>query len=219
MSSNPNPGRQWSADPEFVIPSRPEKLKRAELVNTVLQLKKAGFTLRQISVCLKLPFKKVQKILFTALKKLGRMMAQHTEELFALEMERLEELHRALYPKAMAGDVRSMEQLIRIAERRAKLMGFDAPLKQDITTDIKLSSLSPEELLEQARSLGLNLPVEAPKNLPQYLPGEAPDCFEIEDAVTEPTTSCDPFVPTRQPISVEKPDEASLNKTPFDQGE
>lgn len=184
MSELPDSSKRWSSDNSFKVPCRPEKIKRSELINCILQLKKAGWTMRQMSLALKLPQKQIKKILFASLRRIGRQLAEHSEELFSLEMERLEEMHRALYSRAMTGDVRAMDQLVRIADRRAKLLGLDAPLKIQQQTDITIQALSDQELLDQARSLGLHLPTEVPKALPQYLPGESPE--EIEDAQYQP---------------------------------
>lgn len=50
-----------------------------------------------------------------------------------LEMSRLDALSVALEPKIANGDVRAIEVAIKLLERRARLGGFDQPVKQQIT--------------------------------------------------------------------------------------
>src|SRR5262249_7331072 len=47
----------------------------------------------------------------------------------ALELSRLDELHRALWPLGLRGDLQAIDRLLKIAERRARLLGLDAPTK------------------------------------------------------------------------------------------
>lgn len=180
--ADPYDGKQYSADPTFKVPKDSTSLKRFELSACVVQLRKAGWSFRQIATALKLPEKKTRQIFLRALAKQGKVWAESSRELFFLELERLEEIHRALYPKAMSGDTRAIEQLIRVSERRARLCGWDAPTKIQQQTDITLAALSEPELLLQARELGLHLPTAPPANLPAALPGEE----EIPDAVFDP---------------------------------
>ncbi len=180
MTLNPEHNKQWSADSTWKIPNKPEKMKRAELVHTILQLRRAGWTEKQISVVVRKRVREVRKIIWLSLKKVGRQLCAHADELFAQEYERLEEIWRAIWPKVVAGDLRAIEQAARISERRAKMCGLDAPVKQEVTIDAQLQTLSQQELLAHAEALGLNLPTEAPLNLPSFLPGEAPQEAEYE---------------------------------------
>lgn len=49
------------------------------------------------------------------------------ESLIRLELLRLDELHRACWGKAMAGDLRAVDRVLRVMERRARLLGLDKP--------------------------------------------------------------------------------------------
>jgi len=52
-----------------------------------------------------------------------------TEEIRQTEADRLDRLHRALWPQAIAGDVKAITSILRLMERRARLLGLDAPTK------------------------------------------------------------------------------------------
>jgi hypothetical protein len=67
------------------------------------------------------------------------------DELRTLELERLDSLTRALWSKCTGEDpitgktskinLKAVDRAVRVMERRAKLLGLDAPVKQDITTN------------------------------------------------------------------------------------
>lgn len=60
-------------------------------------------------------------------------------EIVDLENQRLDELLAAVWPRAMKGDVRSVEAALKIGERRAKMLGLDEAIKVDWR--IELSAL------------------------------------------------------------------------------
>jgi hypothetical protein len=49
-----------------------------------------------------------------------------------VEGERLDLMQSAVWGKALQGDLPAIQTLIRIMERRAKLLGLDQPLRQQI---------------------------------------------------------------------------------------
>jgi len=65
-----------------------------------------------------------------------RTMQQPADELRTQEVDRLDRLQVAVWPSAMKGDTRAVLTIIRLMERRARLLGLDKPIKieQEITT-------------------------------------------------------------------------------------
>jgi len=59
------------------------------------------------------------------------ILREPVEELIELDIARLDELWRAQYPAAVAGDVVALNACLRILERRAKLLGLDAKEAQE----------------------------------------------------------------------------------------
>jgi hypothetical protein len=55
-----------------------------------------------------------------------------TEEARQTELDRLDRLQLAIWSKAMAGDINACNSVLRIFDRRARYLGLDAPIKQEI---------------------------------------------------------------------------------------
>jgi len=58
-----------------------------------------------------------------------------TEEIRELELDRLDRMQRAIWAKAMKGDVQAIHTALKILDRRARYLGLDAPMKQEITIE------------------------------------------------------------------------------------
>lgn len=77
--------------------------------------------------------------------------SEDIEALRATEFERLEQLHRVAWAKAMTGDPYAVQNVLRIADRRAKLLGLDMPLRAETKVMIRAEDPKQElERLEQA---------------------------------------------------------------------
>lgn len=66
------------------------------------------------------------------LRAAARVVQEDIQDIRALEAERLDNLQNAYWLDAMAGDVPAGTQVLRIMERRAKLLGLDSPIKQQV---------------------------------------------------------------------------------------
>lgn len=78
---------------------------------------------------------------------LTRREAESVGELRAVESQRLDEMQAGLWPKAKAGDLGAVREVIRIMERRARLFGVDAPVS------VTVAAVSEAEFQERAREL------------------------------------------------------------------
>lgn len=65
---------------------------------------------------------------------LKRQMREPAEQVRELEIDRLDRMLLALQPKIDAGDTRAIDTALRIMERRARLLGLDAPQSIDVTS-------------------------------------------------------------------------------------
>lgn len=63
---------------------------------------------------------------------LDRHESAAVDELRALEGARLDLLQKAVWPLAMAGDLAAVRECVRIIDRRARLLGLDAPTLVDL---------------------------------------------------------------------------------------
>ena len=58
-----------------------------------------------------------------------KAFCEPAQELRALELERLDRLHEALWPRAIGGDDAALDRLLRVIDRRVRLLGLDAPAR------------------------------------------------------------------------------------------
>jgi hypothetical protein len=63
---------------------------------------------------------------------IARTVTQPAEELRDVELARLDSLWRVNYRNAMTGDAKATLVCLRISERRARLLGMDAPIKTEM---------------------------------------------------------------------------------------
>jgi hypothetical protein len=68
------------------------------------------------------------------LEKLTARRVKAAEQLLQLELERLNKLQVKLWVRAQDGDLKAMDRLLKIIERRSRLLGLDAPVKADVTS-------------------------------------------------------------------------------------
>jgi len=87
-----------------------------------------GVRIRTIARTFKIPVELVESVLDRACVKID---AQYRASTIAVELERLEEMHRVFYAKALAGDGSAAHVAIRIAEHRASILGLFAPARHD----------------------------------------------------------------------------------------
>jgi hypothetical protein len=99
---------------------------------------------------------------------LARVVAEANEtgaENLALDLQRLNVMLVGLWPKVLAGDPAAVAAALRILERRARMLGYDAPAKVAPTTPNgekpwSMDGLSPEEIT-QVRAEVERLMIEA----------------------------------------------------------
>lgn len=98
----------------------PEQLDRE---SQVLQLRQSGATFdaiaQQVGIADRGMAHKIYK------RALARVHAPEVTELRKLEGERLDELQLAIYSKALRGDIKAVQEVRRLMERRARLYGLD----------------------------------------------------------------------------------------------
>ena len=152
----------------------PEQLDR-EL--KVLELRRAGLTWQRIAV--QVGYADHSGAYLAYKRALKRVLQQPAEELRQAEIDRLDRLQLAAWPKAMQGDNSAIATVLRIMERRAKLLGLDMPVKiaQDVTVWDGGDSIdrAVRELAELLRENSADSAVESPM---------AGDTGEIESTTT-----------------------------------
>jgi AraC-like DNA-binding protein len=111
---------------EVAEPTPEEKAAELEAKEAkVLELRRAGFTFQRIA----------EEVGYAtpsgAQRALERIMTRNVpqapEEFRWQELDRLDRMQVALWPRAMKGDDRAIGTIVRLMERRARLVGIDAP--------------------------------------------------------------------------------------------
>lgn len=102
------------------------KIRNLERMGQVLELRKAGASLQQIADKLDIGSKqRVHQIVMGALRELNEKCMEGAAEIKRLELERLDGIMLSLY--AQRANPRVADSILRTMERRAKLLGLDAP--------------------------------------------------------------------------------------------
>lgn len=68
-----------------------------------------------------------------------------TDDLRMLDLERLDAVLPAHYRAAKAGDKDGLTGVLKIMERRARLLGMDAPVKQNVTAAVRYEVVGLDE--------------------------------------------------------------------------
>ena len=114
-------------------------LAAADRQAQALDLRRAGASVRDIGRALGVDHTTAKKYLDKAMADLQAAQNEKAEATRAVELDRLDRLHMAAWPLATGKDTdadtrfKAIDRLVRIADRRAKLLGLDAPVKQELT--------------------------------------------------------------------------------------
>lgn len=121
-----------------------ERIKIAERRSLALDHRKAGLSYRAIGKKLGISYVQARRDIEAELAILAKERTDKAEEMRQLELERLDMLTNGLEPMAKVGNPGAVNSFLRVMERRAKLLGLDAPAKMDLNVDV--STLSDDEL-------------------------------------------------------------------------
>jgi hypothetical protein len=112
--------------------THPRRMVALELAVKVLELRLSGMRFRGIAKATGRPLSVCYNALQRGLDEFREESKERIRVARALESVRLDELHKALWDRALKGNLRAVERVLKIMERRARLFGLDAPAR--ITT-------------------------------------------------------------------------------------
>jgi len=144
-------GRRRSVDPEVLA-------KETEVV----KLRRGGLTWDVIAD--RVGYKYPSSAQTAYQRAAARIVADDVEAIRKLESERLDLAQSAIWGGVLAGNVPAIHALIRIQERRAKLLGLDQPIRQQIEVTTYDGDSIDAELARLVHILdsGTPLPLDAP---------------------------------------------------------
>jgi hypothetical protein len=121
----------------------------------VLRLRKAGKDFREIAAEVGYAGPSGAYQAFEAAMR--ETLREPADQVRALELERLDAMLRAVWPSALEGELRSIETVLRLMDRRARYLGLDAPTKVDITARVRgwaeELGLDPDQAVAEAEQL------------------------------------------------------------------
>lgn len=107
----------------------PRRTTAADRRRQAMQLRTQGLSFQRIGDALGISRQSAHKHVQRALAELARETEQAVRELRALESERLDRALAVIWPQVEAGHLGAIDRMLRIGERRARLLGLDAPTR------------------------------------------------------------------------------------------
>ena len=112
----------------------PRKISYAERRIQALELRKAGATYEQIGKQLGVTKQAAYKHVKKALDAMNDTIREQADDVRNIEVERLDKLWFVMYKQALSGNQGAVDRCLKIMDRRAKLLGLDAPEKTELST-------------------------------------------------------------------------------------
>lgn len=113
-----------------------------ELAQYVVTLRKAGNSYVQIANAVRRKFRfpyfspeDAHKIVIAAIREYREHLVEDLSDILWLELARLDEAARAIWPQVQRGNKEAISLWIRISESRRKLLGIDQPQKIRLQTE------------------------------------------------------------------------------------
>lgn len=145
--------------------ARQRRIRAAENRARAVEYRKMGMSYQAIGDQLHISAPAVYKTVRKAMQAVKVEQDQDAEIIKAMEYENLDRLQLAAWPGAMKGNHLLIDRILKIMERRAKLMGLDAPEKRantdsrgsDIPIPQRLRDMSDDEIKARIRELSAGL--------------------------------------------------------------
>ncbi len=110
---------------------RPPSAELLEREGKALELRRAGFTYDVIAD--RLAYNDRSAARKAVERAIGRTHQDAADDLRALEADRLDRLQSSRWSKAIKGDDKAFDRVLRVMERRSKLLGLDTPVQHELT--------------------------------------------------------------------------------------
>jgi hypothetical protein len=111
-------------------PTRANAIKNRE---TALDWRRAGPSFERIGEKMGISKVRAHQLVTEAMEHTRQVIASGADELRAEEVARLDGMLEKLWPKARRGEVAAVDRVLKIGERRAKLLGIEAPVRIETT--------------------------------------------------------------------------------------
>jgi hypothetical protein len=105
------------------------KARTLERQTRALELRRAGLGYEAIAAQIGIGKSQAHRLVVAGLAESKAQIAASADDLRSEEISRLDGMLLGLWPRARKGEVAAVDRVLKIAERRAKLLGLDAPTK------------------------------------------------------------------------------------------
>jgi hypothetical protein len=134
----------------------PPKVQAAVRRKEAVDLRIEGKTYREIGQELGVTPTRARQLVAEALAALQKDTSESAEELRRLELDRLDQLQSGLWEEAAGGNLKAVGAALKIMERRARLVGLDAPTRTENTHGYSaLDQMTDAELETEAKRHGI----------------------------------------------------------------
>jgi len=108
----------------------------ASRTRQALELRMAGATYERIASALGISKSAAHKAVARGMESLRENNAQTGDQLRDIELARLDRMLVGLWQQARNGDAQAVDRVLKIMERRAKLVGLEAPQQTEATVKV-----------------------------------------------------------------------------------
>jgi uncharacterized protein (DUF1778 family) len=105
------------------------KAESLERQKKALELRRMGLGYIEIGEQIGISKSQAQRLVARAMEESRLQIDESAADLKAEELSRLDGMLRAVWPQARKGSLQAVDRVLKIGERRAKLLGLDAPVK------------------------------------------------------------------------------------------
>jgi len=120
-------------------------VRRVELTVTekkAVDLRIAGNSYQKIAEALDYTLEGARQVIFRAMEVNRNATKESCDELRQIEVQRLDDLLASLWPKALNGDMKAVDRVLKVAARRAALLGLDMPQQVQVAAVLATEDLS-----------------------------------------------------------------------------
>ena len=116
----------------------------AERKKEALELRVKGHSIRAIAKILGVSTTQSHRLVDGALKDLAEENRHTATKLRAIELDRLDAMTLAIMGDAELGDNAKIDRMLKIMERRAKLLGLDTPVEEEAKQAVTVTIVAPD---------------------------------------------------------------------------
>lgn len=110
--------------------------KKVELMLVATDMRMSGMSYRQIGRQLDVSHVTAYRYVEESIAQIREECDESAKQLLVLELKRLDAALAAIFKKVIGGDLNAIDRMIKIGERRSRLIGLDAPTKQQMDLNI-----------------------------------------------------------------------------------